>query len=605
MSGGEPSSIKRNALCAAVKPVRHMSGRMLLCLVFFICEEVKIVYQALYRKWRPQVFSDVAGQPHVTVTLKNEIQAGRFSHAYLFTGSRGTGKTTCAKIFAKAVNCLHPVDGDPCNECEICRGIDSGAILDVTEIDAASNNGVENIRDLREEVNFTPSSCAYRVYIIDEVHMLSISAFNALLKTLEEPPSHVLFILATTEVHKLPATILSRCQRFDFRRIAAEAIAERLQYVAQQEGAQLEEDGALYIARLSDGALRDALSLLDQCIGRGEAINADVVASVAGLAARDYLFELSAAVGAQDTEKVLTLIDRLHQGSCDMERLCGELIQHFRNYMIMKTVKDPGSLLVASPAELARMREEVSALPLERILGVLDILQETQARLHSGANGRVEMEMAMIRLASPKLESSMPAVLDRISRLELMIKSGKIPEPVREEKKAPLPETSPEPKKASLIPEVISAVTPPASQSVVQAPPAPPPASVPTAPLEQEEPPQGEAVVRDDVLLKEWPEVLEQLKKIDVSVLSILSDSRAYRRGNFILIDSPNVLFSEFIKRKGYAVSIRKAVSQVTGTDYKLGIYKRPETSAGVRSDPLQMLEQRARNMGIDVTIEE
>ena len=564
------------------------------------------MYQALYRKWRPQVFSDVAGQPHVTVTLKNEIQAGRFSHAYLFTGSRGTGKTTCAKIFAKAVNCLHPVDGDPCNECEICRGIDSGAILDVTEIDAASNNGVENIRDLREEVNFTPSSCAYRVYIIDEVHMLSISAFNALLKTLEEPPPHVLFILATTEVHKLPATILSRCQRFDFRRIAAEDIAARLQYVAQQEGAELKEDGALFIARLSDGALRDALSLLDQCIGRGEMIDADVVASVAGIAGRDYLFELSAAVNAQNTEKVLNLIDRLHQGSCDMERLCGELIQHFRNDMIMKTVKNPGDLIIASPAELIRMQEEVSALPLERILYILDILQETQARLRSGTNGRVEMEMAMIRLASPKLDSSMSAVLERISRLELAVKSGRLPEPIKENKKeSHLQEQPAEPEKTSVSAPAIIAPAPEGKPSEPEKSVAPLLPQFPAVPVIPPEPPQGETIVRDDILLKEWPEVLEQLKKIDVSVLSILSDSRAYRRGNFILIDSPNALFSEFIKRKGYAASIRKAVNQVTGTDYKLGIYKRPETSAGIKTDPLQMLEQRARKMGIDVTIEE
>lgn len=556
------------------------------------------MYQALYRKWRPQIFSDVAGQPHVTVTLKNEIQAHRFSHAYLFTGSRGTGKTTCAKIFAKAVNCQHPIDGDPCNACEICRGIDSGAILDVTEIDAASNNGVENIRDLREEVNFTPASCAYRVYIIDEVHMLSISAFNALLKTLEEPPPHVLFILATTEVHKLPATILSRCQRFDFRRIPAQEIARRLQFVAQQEKVLLEEDAALFIARLSDGALRDALSLLDQCIGRGESITADVVAAVAGLAGREYLFELSAAIRGRDAAAALRLIDRLHQGSCDMERLCGELIEHFRNDMLVKTMKDPQALLAVSPQDLERIRTETAEWTLEGILSVLDLLQATQARLHNGANGRVEMEMALIKLTSPKLDGSMAAVLERLSRLERAMRSG-----------APVPAAAPRQEEEEAARPGRREAEP--TGQVSPKPPAPPAREEagrrepPALPVQRREEPPCNPAARDDVLLKEWPEILEELKKIDISVLSILADSQAYQRGNFILIDSPNHLFSEFIKRKGYAASIRKAVFQVTGTEFKLGIYKRPDSQAGAKVDPLQMLEQRARNLGIDVTVQE
>ena len=244
-------------------------------------------YQALYRKWRPQVFADVVGQEHVTRTLMNEVRTGRHSHAYLFTGSRGTGKTTCAKIFAKAVNCEHPVNGDPCNCCETCKGIDNGSILDVVEIDAASNNGVDNIREIRDEANFTPVGGKYRVYIIDEVHMLSTGAFNALLKTLEEPPEHVKFVLATTEVHKLPATILSRCQRFDFHRISPEDIAARLNYVAKEEHLDLTPGAANLIARLADGALRDALSILDQCIGQGTSIDEATVNAVVGLAGRD------------------------------------------------------------------------------------------------------------------------------------------------------------------------------------------------------------------------------------------------------------------------------------------------------------------------------
>lgn len=268
------------------------------------------MYKVLYRKWRPQVFADVVGQPQVTITLKNELMAGRIAHAYLFTGSRGTGKTTCAKILAKAVNCLDLHDGDPCGNCEICRGIESGSVMDIVEIDAASNNGVDNIRMLREEANFTPAAAKYRVYIIDEVHMLSTGAFNALLKTLEEPPEHVIFILATTEVHKLPATILSRCQRFDFRRIPPQEIAGRLTYVAEQENAVLEEQAGLLLARLADGALRDALSLLDQCLGRSKQVTLEVVQETVGLVGRDHLFALSEAVRGHDSSSALVRVQR-------------------------------------------------------------------------------------------------------------------------------------------------------------------------------------------------------------------------------------------------------------------------------------------------------
>ena len=258
------------------------------------------MYKVLYRKYRPRFFKDVVGQPQVTVTLQNELMRGRVAHAYLFTGSRGTGKTTCAKILSRAVNCLDPQEGDPCGVCEVCKGLEEGSILDVVEIDAASNNGVDNIRGLIEEANFTPTTARYRVYIIDEVHMLSASAFNALLKTLEEPPAHVIFILATTEVHKLLPTILSRCQRFDFHRIDPQAMASRVQQVAQLEGAQCEADAALLIARIADGALRDALSLLDQCLGRGRQVTVEMVNQTAGVAAQGYLTALAQAVAGGD-----------------------------------------------------------------------------------------------------------------------------------------------------------------------------------------------------------------------------------------------------------------------------------------------------------------
>ncbi len=357
-------------------------------------------YQALYRKWRPQVFADVVGQEHVTRTLMNEVRTGRHSHAYLFTGSRGTGKTTCAKIFAKAVNCEHPVDGDPCNCCETCKGIDAGSILDVVEIDAASNNGVDNIREIRDEANFTPVGGKYRVYIIDEVHMLSTGAFNALLKTLEEPPEHVKFVLATTEVHKLPATILSRCQRFDFHRISPEDIAARLLYVASEEGLDLTEGAANLIARLADGALRDALSILDQCIGQSASIDEATVNAVVGLAGRDYLFQLADSILQRNSAMALAQIDDLYNRSCDMERLCNELINHFRNLMVCKAVKNPKELIVCSAVELAAYQSAAKKTSMSDILNTLNALGDALVLIRKGLNRRVEMEMALIRLCT-------------------------------------------------------------------------------------------------------------------------------------------------------------------------------------------------------------
>ena len=357
-------------------------------------------YQALYRKWRPQVFADVVGQEHVTRTLMNEVRTGRHSHAYLFTGSRGTGKTTCAKIFAKAVNCEHPVNGDPCNCCETCKGIDAGSILDVVEIDAASNNGVDNIREIRDEANFTPVGGKYRVYIIDEVHMLSTGAFNALLKTREEPPEHVKFVLATTEVHKLPATILSRCQRFDFHRISPEDIAARLTYVAKEENLQLTPGAANLIARLADGALRDALSILDQCIGQSTNIDEATVNAVVGLAGRDYLFQLADSILHRNSAMALAQIDDLYNRSCDMERLCNELINHFRNLMVCKAVKNPKDLIVCSAVELAAYQSVAKKTSMSDILNTLNALGDALVLIRKGLNRRVEMEMALIRLCT-------------------------------------------------------------------------------------------------------------------------------------------------------------------------------------------------------------
>ena len=376
------------------------------------------MYRVLYRKWRPKVFSDVIGQPQVTTTIASQVKENRLSHAYLFTGSRGTGKTTCAKIFSKAVNCLNPVNGDPCNECEICRGIDSGSVLDIVEIDAASNRGIEDIRILRDEVNFTPSQAKYRVYIIDEVHMLTIEAFNALLKTLEEPPEHVKFILATTEVHKLPATILSRCQRFDFRRIEPQFIAERLKYVAREEGAELSHDAAMLIARIADGGMRDALSLLDRCISVSESVDVDTVSSSAGLMGREHIYSLVRAIAANDTAKCLMILDELHKGSCDTERLVTELIDRFRGFLIVKTVGSPENLLVCTEEELIEIKEIASLFAKETVLYALNILTAAADAMRRTQNRRIEAEMALIRLTRPETDESAAALSVRIAQLE-------------------------------------------------------------------------------------------------------------------------------------------------------------------------------------------
>ena len=376
------------------------------------------MYRVLYRKWRPKVFADVIGQPQVTTTIASQVKENRLSHAYLFTGSRGTGKTTCAKIFSKAVNCLNPVNGDPCNECEICKGIDAGSVLDIVEIDAASNRGIEDIRILRDEVNFTPSQAKYRVYIIDEVHMLTIEAFNALLKTLEEPPEHVKFILATTEVHKLPATILSRCQRFDFRRIEPQFIAERLKYVAREEGAELSHDAAMLIARIADGGMRDALSLLDRCISVSDSVTVDTVSASAGLMGREHIYSLVRAIADGDTAKCLMILDELHKGSCDTERLVTELIDRFRGFLIVKTVKNPENLLVCTDEELGEIKEIASLFTKEAVLYALNVLTASADAMRKTQNRRIEAEMALIRLTRPETDESAAALSVRISQLE-------------------------------------------------------------------------------------------------------------------------------------------------------------------------------------------
>ena len=380
------------------------------------------MYLALYRKYRPRTFDDVISQEHITTTLKNQLKNGQSSHAYLFTGSRGTGKTTCAKILAKALNCTNLKDGNPCLECDLCKSIDED-FSDITEIDAASNNSVDDVRIMKEESFYAPMSGKYKVYIIDEVHMLSIQAFNALLKLIEEPPAHVVFILATTEVHKVPATILSRCQRFEFRRIDINDSKKRLLWVAGQEGKTLTEDAAFLISKISEGGMRDALSLLDQCFSVSDNVTADTVRECAGISGSDYLFRIAGLIYEQSTGELLMLLDELISKSKDVTRLCEELISHYRGLMLTKAGADALAVCVTSD-DFEKLKEQSDRYSLEQIMRCISILSDTFSQMGRVRTPALLLEMCFIRLCTPKLDIDEKALSARIDRLEQIIENG-------------------------------------------------------------------------------------------------------------------------------------------------------------------------------------
>ncbi len=532
------------------------------------------MYQALYRKWRPRSFNDVYGQPHVTKTLQSQLESGRISHAYLFTGSRGTGKTTCAKILSKAVNCLSPIDGNPCNECEICRGIDNGSILDVIEIDAASNNGVDNIRDLREEANFTPANAKYRVYIIDEVHMLSIGAFNALLKTLEEPPSHVIFILATTEIHKLPSTILSRCQRFDFKRIAPEDITARLLYVAEKENVNLSETAASLIARIADGGMRDALSLLDRCFAMGTDIDENTVSDAAGIAGTIHLFSFSEFVANGDFTSSLKLVSKLHSESCDIDSLCTELTLHFRNLMVAKTVGDCEGLIICSKDELEKLKERAACLKLSKILECIEILEQTAKNIKNAANKKIQLEAAVIKMCSPVSSAAGSPVSEeleeRISKIEKMLANGAkaASAPEVKEPDAPKAESKPEPTvKQEQKPE-------------------PEPEKAPLPP-----PPPEETDSVPDGPFPNWADVLDKIKLYDIPLFGILANSTAVIKSGRVVICSENPTLFDFICTDTHSKELARAVFEVMGRKMKIAV-SNPEKQKTAAS-PLENLKSK------------
>ena len=580
------------------------------------------MYRVLYRKWRPQTFDDVSGQEHITTTLKNEVIAGRLNHAYLFTGSRGTGKTTCAKILAKAVNCLDIHNGNPCGECEVCRGIDDGSILDVVEMDAASNRNIDDIRQIIDEVQFKPAKCKYRVYIIDEVHMLTTQAFNALLKTLEEPPEHVIFILATTEVHKLPQTILSRCQKFEFHRIPPRAIADRLLFVAQQEDVELSDSAAMLIASVADGALRDGLSLLDRCIAISSDIDEEVVRNAAGLARKTYLYELAACVINKNTAKSLEIIDRLYGESKDMARLCDELIAHFRALMLIKSVRNPRDILVMSENEFEESQTQSDYLSLADIVYYMDVLSRAYQRMGKGTGDRTELEMAMVKLASSELDGTTEALTQRICALEKAVKKGitvnyaPVSENVEENPRMSESDSAPaqeiKVELADTMPVIESEHESALKQNIAEtefiqehekpkapvAKPAPAPVSKPA-----KTPANLDEIYKNAKPFPEWVDVVSNMKPISRAIAAAFSGSAAYVSGNYLLIDTSNEMAFELLKNGTRREEIRKIILETTGRVYKLGPYKRAEEKKK-ETDPLDVLKNGLEGTGIKITEE-
>ena len=613
------------------------------------------MYRALYRKWRPQRFEDVVGQRAIVTALKNQITANRVGHAYLFTGVRGTGKTTCAKIFAKAVNCLHPVNGDPCGECEICKGIDNGSILDVVEMDAASNNGVDDIRDLRDETAYTPSACKYKVYIIDEVHMLSTAAFNALLKTLEEPPAHVIFILATTEIQKVPATILSRCQRYDFTRIGPEDIARRVEYIAGEEKLELSPDGAELIARLADGALRDALSILDTCAGVTAKIDADVVRRMAGVTDRSYLFRISDALEAQDGATALAQLAQLRQQSVDVKRLTEELIAHYRALMLAALPGGQSLLSGVSPEEEALYLEKGPQLGQREAIRAIRALGSALEHMTRGSDQRIELELALFGLSEPPQQpqavpvqaapraAAQPAAPQPFASATAVQPFASAPTPQPPIPSVPVVQPAAEPKPVKAEPSVPSEISveqtspvqteelpplpeePPVQQAgmlpwdepAAQAaqPAAPMPAEL--EPVPQPEPPKPaptpaakpvpekpqDAGQEGTALYPYWPQVVQQLQEKDPMLYTYLRKSKAYFDGTRVLIDGGKT-FRDFIRaNKDSQRLIKKLIKDVSGMAVPIGPYE-PKSAGKTVSNAEQSL-RALEKLGLDVSIED
>ncbi len=499
------------------------------------------MHQALYRKWRPSDFEDVCGQDHITSILKYEVANNKTTHAYLFCGSRGTGKTTCAKILSKAVNCESPINGNPCNKCHSCQSIDNGTATDVYEMDAASNNGIDNIRDIRDEVLYTPSELKNRVYIIDEVHMLSTSAFNALLKTLEEPPENVIFILATTETQKIPATILSRCQRFDFRRIPTKTIADRLNYIAKEEGLKLDSDASFLIAKLAQGGMRDAISMLELCSGEHEEITNDVVIETTGINSRDSVIKTVNAIYSKDYETILEQINTLHTSSLDIAVFWNDLLSLYRDMFVVKNTKSPKNYLDVSETEFEEIKDVASKFSNAVISSHISQLEEAfSAMQRPNASKRICAEMALIKMCDNKLTNTNDALAERISALEEKLANGNF--------SAPVMQTVTVEKKQE---EVI----------------------IPKEETIQEETPKEEIRYADKTekkvlrQLNSWPEIVKKFAKTDPSTSSFLGMSYAYKNGDNIVIRVPGTFTYDIISQTNVKQTLISLINSTENTN--------------------------------------
>ncbi len=535
-------------------------------------------YKALYRKWRPDSFSDVIGQEHITSVLKNEIMSGTVSHAYLFCGSRGTGKTTCAKILAKAVSCSDTTDGNPCGKCPQCIAAEN--TLDIYEIDAASFNGVDNIRELRDTVVYPPSEMKRRVYIIDEVHMLSQGAFNALLKTLEEPPAHAMFILATTELQKIPATILSRCKRFDFHRITPEKIAERLRFISDSEGIKITDPALLLIAKLAAGAMRDALSMLELFYGAESEINEDIASERLGVVGREVVISLISAIASDNTEEALGIISTAYDNSKDLGVLCSEMSETLRDILIIKYTKNPEKLIDSTQAEIDRLEELAKSLSQERIMLCSDICEETQNKLsRSTFSRRALLENAVIRMSEPRLQTDIGSLLSRIADLETKLSQG-IPASatnasadVKKEKPVKIPaETPPE------IPQDMPFDGPyetPVPKPVAPKPLAPRPLTPRSAAAKAPE----AAADSPRKQLSDFAEFIEICERLDKMTASMLDGAMVYLSDGLAEIELANPIAPTILGRDDKDGIVKKALSELTGKNYSTKyIYKKSDT---------------------------
>lgn len=532
-----------------------------------------MAYRSLYRKWRPQTFEDIVGQEHITNTIKNEIVSGHISHAYLFCGSRGTGKTTTAKVFAKAVNCENPVNGSPCNRCRTCTGISDGSLLDVVEMDAASNNSVENVREINEEISYLPAGMKYKVYIVDEVHMLSPGAFNALLKTLEEPPEHAIFILATTETHKVPVTILSRCQRFDFRLVSDGKMTERLKYISEQEGFSVPDSSYSMIVRAAKGGMRDAVSILDQCASyNGGAVTDEIVRSVTGLLDSDFLLSLADAIYGHSFEKALTLTNEVLESGCDVLRVMECMAQHYRNLVVANS-PDCASLLDAGDTDRERIMNQAKRYGTEKAVFCLEEIMKSYETARFSANSRLILESVIIRLSHPRADASFEPVMKRIDEIEKRLDSGEFAAPktlTAEKNTADIPEEAEE----EYVPDT------PENAEDEYVPDIPDIAEEEAAPQKPDDDDRGDS----SVIFDRWTEVLEHIKAQN-NMLSMALMSSSFRvSGSKLII----IGLVPYLKTKESSRMIKDAVCEVCDAVVDIAY---DETENGVQDIPKEKLE--------------